>query len=102
MGCRSMRMQMQAGTCAWRGTTRIAGGDFRASCGAAIELPMYQQGGYPQPGGFGPPGGFGGQPSVPFGGHAPAPYHGGQAQDRGDDRLGKSKGAKDPVLALSR
>ncbi|KAI3433349.1 hypothetical protein D9Q98_003167 [Chlorella vulgaris] len=63
---------------------------------------MYQQGGYPQPGGFGPPGGFGGQPSVPFGGHAPAPYHGGQAQDRGEDRLGKSKGAKDPVLALSR
>jgi hypothetical protein len=63
---------------------------------------MYQQGGYQQPGGFQPPG-FGGQgPSAPFGGHAPAPYHGGgppTAQQ--DDRYG-GKAAKDPLLAVSR
>ena len=65
---------------------------------------MYQQGQQFQPpgGGFGAPGGGFGQPAAPFGGHAPAPYHGGAGQRDGDDRLGKSKGAKDPVLAVSR
>lgn len=65
---------------------------------------MYQQGGYQQPGGFGPPGGGFGAQAAPFGGHQPAPYHGaGQRDERaGDDRLGKTKGAKDPVLAVAR
>ncbi|PSC76101.1 ER lumen -retaining receptor [Micractinium conductrix] len=65
---------------------------------------MYQQGGFQPPGGFGgPPGGFGGPSGAPpFGGHAPAPYHGGGQPERQQDDRYAGKGAKDPVLAVSR
>ena len=71
---------------------------------AQFDSPMYQQGGFQPPGGFGgPPGGFGGPSGAPpFGGHAPAPYHGGGQPERQQDDRYAGKGAKDPVLAVSR